>query len=500
MNQQGNILIIDDKKSETEEFELFLKAEGYDVEIETSAEVGLARAKRESFDVVLTGLHLSGSNERLKEGLDIISELQAAKPFLAVILMTAKPTTQTTIEAMKLGAYDSIIKGRIDWNAFRTLIHQAVEDTRFQLERPKVPVPLANPDAIIGNSSVMHAMYKQIGRLAAKSVPVLIRGETGTGKELVANALHRHSGRHDKPFIIVNCAAISEQLLESELFGHEAGAFTDAKAQRIGRFEQADHGTIFLDEIGDMSINLQAKLLRVLQQKTFQRVGGKETIVVDVRVIAATHRDLKLAIFKKEFREDLYYRLNVAVIHSPPLRERREDIPSLVDHFMHRYGTELVKNPEPQIHPDALECLQEMSWPGNVRELENVVRRALVSSHGIISLNDVQEAIAQDTISKSLAPPPAGNQPLAGYVSELLGKVMRNEIEDAHARVTIAAERELYSQAIQLAAGDQTKAAKWLGVSRPTMLEKLLRYGLHPTQESKTEPLPASKAPELAAD
>ncbi len=487
MNEQGNILIIDDTKPDAEEFERVLGAEGYEVETAATAEAGLARAKRETFDVVLTGLHLSGSDEGRKEGLHIISELQAAKPFLAVILMTAKPTTQTTIEAMKLGAYDSIIKGRIDWNAFTTLIHQAVEDTRFQRERPKVPVPLAEPDAIIGNSAVMHAMYKQIGRLAAKSVAVLIRGETGTGKELVATALHRHSARHSKPFVIVNCAAISEQLLESELFGHEAGAFTDAKARRIGRFELADQGTIFLDEIGDMSINLQAKLLRVLQQKTFQRVGGKETITVDVRVIAATHRDLKLAILKKEFREDLYYRLNVAVIHSPPLRERREDIPGLVEHFLHRYGTELVSNPEPQIHADALECLQEMSWPGNVRELENVVRRALVSSHGIISLNDVQEAIAQDTVAKSGAPPPSGDQPLAAYVSDLLAKVMRSEMEDAHARVTVAAERELYSQAIQLAGGDQSKAAKWLGVSRPTMREKLLRYGLHPRIASTTE-------------
>jgi len=318
-------------------------------------------------------------------------------------------------------------------------------------------------------------------------VAVLIRGETGTGKELVATELHLHSPRHDKRFVIVNCAAISEQLLESELFGHEAGAFTDAKARRIGRFELAHQGTIFLDEIGDMSINLQAKLLRVLQQKTFQRVGGKETITVDVRVIAATHRDLKLAILEKEFREDLYYRLNVAVIYSPPLRERREDIASLVEHFMHRYGTELVGSPEPQIHADAIECLQEMSWPGNVRELENVVRRALVSSHGIISLSDVQEAIAQDTVAKSVAPLPAADQPLAVYVSDLLERVMRNEIEDAHARVTVAAERELYSQAIQLANGDQSKAAKWLGVSRPTMREKLLRYGVHPRIESTAE-------------
>jgi len=486
MNEQGNILIIDDKRSDAEEFERVLKAEGYEVELAATAEAGLARVRQKNFDVVLTGLHLSGTDEDRKEGLRIISELQTDKPFLAVILMTAKPTTQTTIEGMKLGAYDSIIKGRIDWNAFTTLIHQAVEDTRFQLERPKVPVPLAEPDEIIGNSDVMHAMYKQIGRLASKSVAVLIRGETGTGKELIATALYRHSARQNKPFIIVNCAAISEQLLESELFGHEAGAFTDAKTRRIGHFELAHQGTIFLDEIGDMSAGLQSKLLRVLQQKTFQRVGGKETITVDVRVIAATHRDLKLAILEKEFREDLYYRLNVAVIYSPPLRERREDIPSLVEYFMHRYGTELPGNAEPRIQADALECLQGMSWPGNVRELENLIRRVLVSSHLIINLSDSQEAIAQDSLAESV-PPPAEDQPLSAYISELLGRTTRGEMEDAHARVTAAVERELYGQAIQLSHGEQAKAAKWLGVSRQTMREKLLRYGLHPGVAKTTE-------------
>jgi DNA-binding NtrC family response regulator len=486
-NTQGNILIIDDNKSDASEVEGGLRAEGYEVETSESAEAGLALAIKGNFDVVLTGLHLSGSDESRKDGLRIISELQTAKPFLAVILITARPTTQTTIEAMKLGAYDSIFKGRIDGNAFRTLIHQAVEDTRFQLERPKMPVALTEVDAIIGNSAVMHAMYKQIGRLATKSVPVLIRGETGTGKELVATALHRHSARQARPFVIVNCAAISAQLLESDLFGHEAGAFTDAKTRKIGRFELADKGTVFLDEIGDMSIALQAKLLRVLQQKTFQRVGGKETITVDVRVIAATHRDLKLAILEKEFREDLYYRLNVAVIYSPPLRERREDIPALVEYFMRRYGMELVKNPEPQIHADALQCLQEMSWPGNVRELENVVRRVLVSSHGIVNLNDVQEAIAQDTQAALVAPLPAANQPLTAYVCDLLAKAMRGGLGDAHTQLSTTAEREIYSQAIQLAGGDQTKVAKWLGVSRPTIREKLLRYGLHPKNDSRTE-------------
>jgi DNA-binding NtrC family response regulator len=486
-NLLGNILIIDDSIAEARRLQHVLQAEGYAVEITETSEAGLARATKENFDVVLTGLHLSGPDESIKGGLRIVSELQSAKPFMAVILMTAKPTTEATIEAMKLGAYDSIIKGRVDPDTFTTLIHQAVEDTRFQLDRDKVPVPLTEADAIIGNSTVMHAMYKQIGRLASKSVAVLIRGETGTGKELVATALHHHSARQASPFIVVNCAAIPDQLLESELFGHEAGAFTDAKTRKIGRFEQAHQGTLFLDEIGDMSIGLQSKLLRVLQQKKFQRVGGKETITVDVRVIAATHRDLKLAILEKEFREDLYYRLNVAVIYSPPLRDRREDIPALVEYFMHRYGAELLGNPEPQIHPDALQCLQEMSWPGNVRELENVVRRVLVSSHGIINLSDVQQAIAQDTQAALAAPVAAVNQPLTAYISDLLAKAMCSDLEDAQTRLTATAERELYTQAIQLAGGDQTKTAKWLGVSRPTIREKLLRYGLHPKGDSRIE-------------
>jgi DNA-binding NtrC family response regulator len=485
MSEQGRILIVSNSRADAQEFERVLRSEGCEVETAVTAEAGLSDARQGDFDVVLTDLHLSLADDSRDDGLEIISELQAAKPMLAVILMTRRPTTQTTIEAMKLGAYDSIIKDQIDWNAFTTLIHQAVEDTRFQRERPKVPVPLAEPDSLTGNSAVMHFMYKQIGRLAAKSVAVLIRGETGTGKELVASALHRHSARHAQPFVIVNCAAISEQLLESELFGHEAGAFTDAKARRIGRFEQADHGTIFLDEIGDMSIGLQAKLLRVLQQKTFQRLGGKDTLTVDVRVIAATHRDLKLAILEKEFREDLYYRLNVAVIHLPPLRDRREDIPSLVDCFMHRHGPESVGAIEPKIHADALEWLQGMSWPGNVRELENVVRRALMSSHGIINLSDVQEAISQDGSDPTAVAFVPRDQPLSAYISEVLAKVMQGEWEDAHARVTLHTERELYSQAIQLAVGDQSKAARWLGVSRPTMREKLVRFGLLPTRESK---------------
>src|SRR5258708_169867 len=447
--ERGKILIIDEKKSDAREFGRVLRSEGYEVGRAATAETGLARARQENFDVVLTGLHLSGADEQRKEGLDIICQLQAAKPFLSVILMTAKPTTQTTIEAMKLGAYDSIIKGRIDWNAFTVLIHQAVEDTRFQLERPKVPVPRAEPDAIIGNSAVMHAMYKQIGRLAAKSVAVLIRGETGTGKELVASALHRHSSRHGQPFIIVNCAAISEQLLESELFGHEAGAFTDAKTRRIGRFEQANRGTIFLDEIGDMSMTTQVKLLRVLQNRTIQRVGGKETIPVDVRVLAATHRDLETAISEGEFRADLYHRLNDAVVALPPLRDRREDIPALVRFFIQRYGVELG-SPNPSMPAtEALEQLQNKDWSGNVRELRNVLRKALLLARGYpINREIIDQALAQTKI-----PRPAGDQTISSYISDLLARARSGDLDNVQSALTESIERELYAQAIRLANG-----------------------------------------------
>jgi len=327
----------------------------------------------------------------------------------------------------------------------------------------------------------MQTVFKEIGRLAAKPVTVLIRGETGTGKELVARAIYQHGGRDDRPFVVVNCVAIPETLLESELFGHEQGAFTGATARRIGRFEQANHGTIFLDEIGDMTMGTQAKLLRVLQDKTIQRLGGKETIPVDVRVVAATHRNLEQAIEEKQFREDLYYRLNVAVVHLPPLRERRDDIPALVRHFLRRYGEELgVANPA--ACTDAMQYLMQQPWHGNVRELENVVRRALLLARNkTIGPDEVRLAYSQ-----TRPPRPAENQPLPSYIGDLLGRASRGELENVHAELVEAVERELYAQAIRLAQGNQAKAAKWLGVSRPTMREKLVQHGVHPVRDAGT--------------
>src|SRR3989475_7630321 len=273
------------------------------------------------------------------------------------------------------------------------------------------PVELGGPgetrDALIGNSRVMQTIYKEIGRIATKPVNVLIRGETGTGKELAARALYQHSDRATAPFVAINCAAIPETLLESELFGHERGAFTGAEARRIGRFEQADQGTIFLDEIGDMTPGTQIKLLRVLQEKCLQRLGGKDTIPVDVRVLAATHRDLEQALRDKQFREDLYYRLSVVVITLPPLRERKEDIPELVKYFLRKYAVELGAE-NPSIHGEALDFLRAENWPGNVRELENVVRKVLLLAQSYtITVAHVRAALARST-----PPPEAGQRSL----------------------------------------------------------------------------------------
>jgi DNA-binding NtrC family response regulator len=302
----------------------------------------------------------------------------------------------------------------------------------------------------------------------------LIRGETGTGKELIARALYQHSDRANAPFIAVNCGAIPETLLESELFGHEKGAFTGAQSRRVGRFEQAKGGTIFLDEIGDMTPATQVKLVRVLQERTLQRLGGKEDIPLDVRVIAATHRDLETAIRQKEFREDLYYRLNVVVLALPPLRQRREDIPSLIRYFLQKHGPSLG-NSAPAIQPEAVEYLRTQPWPGNVRELENVVRKALLLAQNYtISLEHVSAAS-----SKSGPPAFSSTRPFGDYVDDLLSAARRGELDDAHARAIDAAERELFARAIAEAHGNQAKAARWLGVTRVTMKAKLVQFGLY---------------------
>ena len=448
--------------------------EGYEVEVEERGDAGLARASREAFNVVVTDLKLPGLS-----GLELVQQLHAAQPRLPIILVTAYGTTETAIEATKFGAYDYLLKP-FNVPDLLNLIRKGADSNRLMSEPVLLGTDGAGRAALVGNSAAMQAISKEIGRVASKPVNVLIRGETGTGKELIARAIYQHSDRANAPFVAINCAAIPETLLESELFGHERGAFTGAQERRIGRFEQADHGTIFLDEIGDMSLGTQVKLMRVLQEKCLERVGGKETIPVNVRVLAATHQDLEAAIRQKQFREDLYYRLSVVVIQLPALRQRREDIPELVRHFLKRHGPELG-NPNPSIHPEAMDFLQGHNWPGNVRELENVVRKAvLLAQSYTINLDHVRSALNK---TSELTYSPARS--FGDYVDELLAAAQRGEIDDAYGRVVGSAERELFTRAIKLAQGNQAKAARWLGISRITMKAKLVQFGIHPAQEQE---------------
>ncbi len=481
----AKILIIEDDESVASALQDLLRVEGFGVDMLTDSDAGLARAQAIEYDVVVTDLQMPGVG-----GLEIIEQLQKAKPHLPVIMITAFHTTEVAIRAIKLGAYDYVLKP-IDPPEFLRILKRALESTRVLTRPLAMGEDTSSPEAIIGKSKVMQAVYKEIGRVAAMPVTVLIQGETGTGKELVARAIHQHSDRASRTFVTVNCAAIPENLLESELFGHEAGSFTGAKNRHIGRFEQANNGTIFLDEIGDMSMTTQVKLLRVLQEKTIQRVGGKETISVEVRILSATHRNLEEAIDAKEFRLDLYHRLNVAVIYLPPLTQRREDIPELVNYFLTRYSAEFNLE-RPSIATDAAEFLQQQSWPGNVRELENIVRKALLASRGYpINQEHIRAALTRPTPRR-----PAGDQKLADFVTDLLTQAQLGEEGNASEILTETLERELYGQAIRLANGDQTKAACWLGVSRPTMREKLTRYGLFPTRSgSSYAPLAAKAAP-----
>jgi DNA-binding NtrC family response regulator len=489
------ILIIDDNKSAPVALQAALESQGNTVEIATDAEEGITRAVRQRFDVVIASLHrdIPGNNGGEEKSLELVEQLHRAKPCLPVILMTDHRATDNitdmVISATKRGAYDYVPKPRTAPEMEELVKSVRGAAASRQLHKPpEITEATAAQLGIRGKSRAMQAVLKEIGRVAAKPVTVLIRGETGTGKEMVARALHDHSDRASEPFITVNCVAIPDSLLESELFGHEQGAFTDATTRRIGRFEQASGGTIFLDEVGDISRSTQAKLLRVLQDKTIQRVGGKESFQVDVRVIAATHRDLESAVEEQKFRQDLYYRLNDAVIHLPPLRERKEDIPELVSFFLQQHAAELSAIGS-TFDPDAMDHLQHQSWPGNVRELKNVVRKALLLARGHrIDLGIISKVLEQTKLFEGGSPqagesPSGAMQPLMVYVSKLLDEAERGERQDIAAALTEWVESEIYGQAIRLAGGQQSKAAKWLGVSRPTIREKLSHYNLRASME-----------------
>ncbi len=510
------LLIIDDEADILRSFRrLFASA---DVEVSTagSGEEALEVIPRIRPDLVLMDVRMGGMS-----GLETLRRLRKSDARLPVIMMTAYGTTQTAIEAMKLGAFDYLLKP-FDVPKLKELVAGALRAAR-QMKAVVTIHPMVESDdydlGIVGKSLAMQNVFKLIGQLASSDATALITGESGTGKELVARAIYSHSERARQPFMAINCAAIPEGLLESELFGHEKGAFTGASQQRIGKFEQCNQGTIFLDEIGDMPLSTQTKILRVLQSGTFERVGGNETVKVDVRVIAATNRGLEQAVAARAFREDLFYRLNVVRVPLPPLRERREDVPLLVEYFLRRFGREAGRPPKGLV-PDVLGALEAHHWPGNVRELENAIRRASVVATGdTILTRDLPPEISNGNTGDRLGPVvesgarppgtgdvapdsfPAGGgagaatrvEAQGGTDGETVGAAVSGIDPDVaslarmlfrwartqpDAKLLPAVERELVIEALKETHGNQVQAARLLGITRATLRKRIDKFGI----------------------
>src|SRR3974390_356402 len=401
----SKLLLIDDEADVQYSFQRIFDSPEIELSTASSGEEGLRQIPKLKPDLVLMDVRMGGMN-----GLETLRRIRQIDSKLLVILMTAYGTTQTAIEAMKLGAYDYLLKP-FDVPKLKQTVEAALKAASDMKQVVSYEPLLESEDyelGIVGRSEAMQQVFKLIGQLAASDATALITGETGTGKELVARAIYHHSNRSQQAFLAVNCAAIPEQLLESELFGHERGAFTGATLQRIGMFEQCNHGTIFLDEIGDMTPATQTKILRVLQSGAFERVGGNQPIKVDVRIIAATNRPLEQAVAAKQFREDLFYRLTGVRINIPPLRDRREDVRLLVNYFLKRFAKDQATPPR-SIVPAALKSLEKYHWPGNVRELENVIRRALVMAKGeAILLSELPVEISGQGPAAAAVPLAAG--------------------------------------------------------------------------------------------
>lgn len=479
------LLLIDDEADVQYSFRRIFDSPEIEIHTASSGEEGLKTAGRIKPELIIMDIRMGGIT-----GLETLRRLRQIDAKVPVIMMTAYGTTQTAIEAMKLGAYDYLLKP-FDVPKLKQIVAAALQAARAMRQVVSLHPLLESEDydqGIVGRSEPMQSVFKLIGQLAASDATALVTGESGTGKELVARAIYHNSKRSDQPFLAINCAAIPENLLESELFGHEKGAFTGATGQRIGKFEQCNHGTIFLDEIGDMSLPTQTKILRVLQSGTFERVGGNQPVQVDVRVIAATNKPLEQAVAAREFREDLFYRLNVVRIQMPPLRERRDDIRLLVDYFLRKIARQ-QKQPPRSIAPEAVALLERFNWPGNVRELENVIQRAVVVSKGDVILPmDLPPEVGQ-----SSANPPGASAPVvvpgtpnlaaapveglddAGFLARALFQIARR---DKHFKVIPAVERELIIHSLAETKGNQVQAAKLLGITRATLRKRVEKFGI----------------------
>jgi two-component system nitrogen regulation response regulator GlnG len=469
----SKLLLIDDEADVLYSFRRIFDSPDIELATASSGEEGLKLIPQLKPDLVLMDIRMGGIN-----GMETLRRIRQMDSKQLVILMTAYGTTQTAIEAMKLGAYDYLLKP-FDVPKIKEIVGNALKAARDMRQVVSYQPLLESEDyelGFVGGAESMQQVFKLIGQVAASDATALITGESGTGKELVARAIYHHSNRSKQPFLAVNCAAIPEQLLESELFGHERGSFTGATMQRVGKFEQCNKGTIFLDEIGDMTPPTQTKILRVLQSGTFERVGGNSPINVDVRVIAATNKPLEQAVAARQFREDLFYRLNVVRIHIPPLRDRREDIPLLVNYFLKKTARDQNREPK-SIATAAVRALEKYHWPGNVRELENAIRRAhVIAKSQAILLSDLPtEVTGQGASPVATAGPAEGSTNDAAGLARQLFQIAKR---DPKLKVIPAVERELVIQALKETDNNQVRAAKLLGITRATLRKRIEKFDI----------------------
>lgn len=460
------LLVIDDEENVCYSFQRVFEGDQTRVLSAYTGAEGLALVRETDPDVILLDVQLPDGS-----GLDFFPEIQKLNQKRPVIVITAHGSTQTAIEAMKKGAFDYLVKP-LDLERLSIVVERAFDAARLMAVPALLP-DNQEADQIIGRSHIMQEMCKSIGRIAPQDVNVLILGESGTGKELVARALYHHSGRSDKTFLAINCAAIPENLLESELFGHEQGAFTGATKRRIGKFEQCNGGTLFLDEIGDMPPSLQAKMLRVLQDQQFERVGSNETIKTQVRVLAATNQDLERLVQEGKFRTDLYFRLKVITIRVPPLRDHLDDLAELAHYFLFRYNRELRLNIQ-AFAPEALAQFQKYSWPGNVRELQSTIKQAMLNATGnVIQPEFLPEEFHKLAVSE-LSSEVAATESLDSFINNLL---VRGET-DLYRKVMESVERRLLPLVLRHTQHHQAQASEILGLNRTTLRYKLKSLGL----------------------
>jgi DNA-binding NtrC family response regulator len=471
------LLIDDDPGLIPEQVRQAFPTPSHRVEVAATGTAGLKSVRTSPPDAILLDLRLPDQT-----GLEVYHGIREIDARIPVIFVTMTKTADTAIEAMKQGAFDYLFKP-LDLTQMRKVVGQALEVGGRMRAPAVVTETTPNPEvdgAILGGCPAMREVYKAIGRVAGQDVTVLIAGETGTGKELIARAIYQHSSRAKAPFMALNCAAIPENLLESELFGHEKGSFTGADRRRIGKFEQCNNGTILLDEIGDMPLALQAKILRLLQEQSFERVGGNETVQTNVRLIAASHRDLKSMADHGQFRADLYYRLSVFTIHLPPLRDRGEDLAMLVQYYLQRFSRELGRNVA-AADPDAIARLRGYHWPGNIRELQSVVKQALLQARGTVLLPSFLPELS--AASSGAATTANANLDLEVFIRQRLAPDSRDLYAEVHGQL----DRFLLTCVLEYTGGSQHKAARLLGIARQTLRIKLRDLGLHVAQSVEAD-------------